>query len=96
MPLRLSRLLGLRGSGRGEQQQGKTHRHATPGQQAGKAPSNRRTLAGVQQSEPAGCRYTAGRISSERATWQSSIAEGRAGLFTGRGEEAARGFQQGH
>ena len=68
---------------------------AMPGHQAGKAPSNRRTLAGVQQSGPEGCSYTAGRISSERATWQSSIAEGRAGVFTGRGVEAARVFQQG-
>ena len=66
-----------------------------PGHQAGKAPSNKRTLAGVQQSGPAGCSYTAGRIRSEQAAWQSSIAEGRAGLFTGRGEEAARVFQQG-
>jgi hypothetical protein len=39
---------------------------AMPGHQAGKAPSNRPTLAGMQQSEPAGCRYTAGRISSEQ------------------------------
>ena len=60
-----SRLLGLRGSGRGEHQKGMTHT-AMPGQQAGKAPSNRRTLAGVQQSGPAGCRYTTGRISSNR------------------------------
>jgi hypothetical protein len=76
LPLHLSRLLGLRGSGRWAQ-------------------GNRRTLAGVQQSGPAGCRYSAGHISSERAAWHSSIAEGRAGLFTARGEEAARFFQQG-
>ena len=70
-----SRLLGLRGSGRGEHQKGMTHT-AMPGQQAGRAPCNTRTLAGVQQSEPAGCRYTAGRISSEQVAWHSSIARG--------------------
>ena len=49
---------------------------AMPGHQAGKAPSNRRTLAGVQQIGPTRCRYTAGHISSKRAAWQSSIAKG--------------------
>ena len=47
MALRLSRLLGLRSSGRGEQQWRLT---ARPGHQAARASCNRRTLAGVQQA----------------------------------------------
>jgi hypothetical protein len=51
MPLRLSRLLGLRGSGRGEHQKGKTHSHARP---PGRQGPKQQTNAGRGAAERAG------------------------------------------
>ncbi len=72
MPLRRSRLLGLRGSG---QRCGSTAACGRPGHQPGRATSQQK-MARALQSGQARCRYVASHISSGGSSWASPRSDG--------------------